>query len=151
MDKANGVAKGHAPLANIQPIHLHVAIQIVHSIICFDDRGALLWLNAETLERAPTPSFGTLVRCSNHGRSFVWLWFMLNFCSGWIFVYYSTLMWNYKPHKIDHPWVLRMCPYAVCALHYHMQIEKIKTTKTNDPCKLLIIACCRMLIWLPRV
>ena len=32
--------------------------------------GALLRLNAETLERAPTPLFGEKVRCSAHGRTF---------------------------------------------------------------------------------
>ena len=32
--------------------------------------GDLLWLNAETLKRAPTPLFGRLVRCSAHGCSF---------------------------------------------------------------------------------
>ena len=34
---------------------------------CKHDMGALLWLNAETLERAPTSLFGRLVRCSAHG------------------------------------------------------------------------------------
>ena len=34
------------------------------------DMGTLLWLNAETLRRAPTPLFGRLVRCSTHGHSF---------------------------------------------------------------------------------
>ena len=37
--------------------------------------GTLLWLNAVTLKRAPTPLFGRLVRCSAHGRSFVRLWY----------------------------------------------------------------------------
>ena len=32
-------------------------------------KDTLLWLNAETLERVPTPFFGKLVRCSTHGRS----------------------------------------------------------------------------------
>ena len=32
--------------------------------------GALSRLNAETLERAPTPLFGEKVRCSTHGRTF---------------------------------------------------------------------------------
>ena len=32
--------------------------------------GALSRLNAETLERAPTPLFGEKVRCSAHGRTF---------------------------------------------------------------------------------
>ena len=37
---------------------------------CKHDMGALSCLNAETIERAPTPLFGRLVRCSTHGRSF---------------------------------------------------------------------------------
>ena len=38
--------------------------------------GALSWLNAETLERAPTPVFGRLVRCSTHGRSIMRLQYL---------------------------------------------------------------------------
>ena len=34
------------------------------------DMGGLSWLNAETFERAPTPLFGRLVKCSAHGCSF---------------------------------------------------------------------------------
>ena len=37
---------------------------------CKHDVGALSWLNAETVERAPTPLFGRLVRCSAHGPFF---------------------------------------------------------------------------------
>ena len=40
---------------------------------CVDKRkswGCSPWLNAETVERAPTLLFGRLVRCSAHGRSF---------------------------------------------------------------------------------
>ena len=37
---------------------------------CKHDVGALSWLNAETVERAPTPFFGRLVRCSPHGPFF---------------------------------------------------------------------------------
>ena len=37
---------------------------------CKHDMGTLSWLNAEILERVPTPYFGRLVRCSAHGRSF---------------------------------------------------------------------------------
>ena len=48
-------------------------ISVVHPIICFEgiellsaygehDMGTFLWLNAETLERVPTPHFGKLVR-----------------------------------------------------------------------------------------
>ena len=37
------------------------------SSYCKHDMGALSWLNAE---RAPTPLFGRLVKCSAHGLSF---------------------------------------------------------------------------------
>ena len=37
---------------------------------CKHDVGALSWLNAETVEREPTPLFGRLVRCSAHGSFF---------------------------------------------------------------------------------
>ena len=36
----------------------------------------LSWLNAETLERAPTSIFGRLVKCSTHGHSFTRLRYM---------------------------------------------------------------------------
>ena len=38
---------------------------------------ALLWLNVETLKRAPTSFFGRRVRCSTHGCSFVRLHYIL--------------------------------------------------------------------------
>ena len=34
---------------------------------CKHDMGALSWLNLETLERVPSPVYGTLVRCSPRG------------------------------------------------------------------------------------
>ena len=34
------------------------------------DVGALSWLNAETVKRAPTPLFGRLVKCSAYGPFF---------------------------------------------------------------------------------
>ena len=37
---------------------------------CKYDMGTLLWLIVEAFERAPTPLFGGLVRCSAHGHSF---------------------------------------------------------------------------------
>ena len=37
---------------------------------CKHDVGDLSWLNAETVERAPTPLFCGLVRCSAHGPFF---------------------------------------------------------------------------------
>ena len=40
------------------------------SSLCKHDVGALSWLNAETVERVPTPLFGRLVRCSAHGPFF---------------------------------------------------------------------------------
>ena len=43
---------------------------------CKHDLSALSWLNAEPSERAPTPLFGRLVRCSAHERSFARLWYM---------------------------------------------------------------------------
>ena len=43
---------------------------------CKHDMGTLLWLNAGTLERAPTLLFDGLVRCSAHGRSFARLRYM---------------------------------------------------------------------------
>ena len=45
------------------------------------DVGALSWLNAETVKRAPTPLFGRLVRCSTHGPFFVRLRYMYQSCS----------------------------------------------------------------------
>ena len=45
---------------------------------CKHDMGALLWLNAETLEIAPAPLFDRLVRFSAHERSFVRLRYMIN-------------------------------------------------------------------------
>ena len=36
------------------------------SSCCKHDVGALSWLNAETVKKAPTPLFGRLVRCSAH-------------------------------------------------------------------------------------
>ena len=47
---------------------------------CKHDMGTLSWLNAEPLERAPTPLFDRLVRCSAHGLSFVRLRYMGHFC-----------------------------------------------------------------------
>ena len=37
---------------------------------CKHDVGTLLWLNVKQSERAPTPFFGRLVRCSVHGPFF---------------------------------------------------------------------------------
>ena len=37
---------------------------------CKHDMGAVSWLNAETVEKAPTPLFGRLVRCPTHGPFF---------------------------------------------------------------------------------
>ena len=48
---------------------------------CKHDVGALLWLNAEAVERAPTPLFGRLVRCSASGRFFARLRYI---CVGYI-------------------------------------------------------------------
>ena len=42
---------------------------------CKRDVGALSWLNAETVKRAPTPLFGRLVRCFAHGPFYVRLWY----------------------------------------------------------------------------
>ena len=45
---------------------------------CKCDMGTLSWLNAETLERAPTPLLGRLVRCSAHGQSFARLHYLIS-------------------------------------------------------------------------
>ena len=50
---------------------LFVRLFVLRSLSCYKhDVGTLLWLNAEALERAPTPLFGRLVQCSTHGHSF---------------------------------------------------------------------------------
>ena len=46
---------------------------------CKQDMGALSWLNADTFERAPTPLFDGLGRCSTHGRSFARLRYKFSF------------------------------------------------------------------------
>ena len=43
---------------------------------CKHDMGALSSLNAETVEKTPTPLFGILVRCSAHGPFFARLRYM---------------------------------------------------------------------------
>ena len=54
-------------------------------IICFEDckcdMGTLSWLNAGTLERAPTTLFDRLVRCSIHEHSLAILWYIHNKCT----------------------------------------------------------------------
>ena len=70
----------------------------------------------------------------------------MNFHVLWVILH----LWNYKPHKIDHPWVRYAC--SVCT-HYHMQIEKIKTTKTNNHRKILmyiVLSCNRMLVYIQK-
>ena len=68
--------------STLKPLVISLYV-ILCAIICFEgsscckhDVGALSWLNAETVERAPTPHFGRLVKCSTHGPFFTRLWYM---------------------------------------------------------------------------
>ena len=69
------------------------------SSCCKHDVGTLSWLNAETVERAPTPLFGRLLRCSAHGPFFGRLRYMhkYTFIAG-----KNTTLLHLTSHTVDY-------------------------------------------------
>ena len=69
---------------------------------CKHDVGTLSWLNAETVERAPTPLFGRLVRCSAHGPFFGRLRYIPTFCPLIAFTREYWYLWVCIFHTCTH-------------------------------------------------